>query len=131
MAEKAYLDKDKRKLGNLLRQAREKNRPNDSMRKIAEELHVSNVTLSYFENGVIIPNPDTYSDIINVLRISGTMRDKIDACYMKLKKTPPPDVCDIVINNKLNNTLRKIGNSKLSNAQIKQIEELIELLIRE
>ena len=126
MTEKTYSIKDKQELGKLLKMAREKKYPHDSKRSVANKMGIPNSTLNYFEDGVSVPAPDTYERMLEVLQPNSDDLISIETCYMQLKNTPPPDVCRTVINNSgLNEALRIVGNSKLSNAQITQIKDLL------
>lgn len=119
------LKRNKIELGNLIKEQRASKSNSLSMRKLAEEIGIPPSNLKYIEDGVNAPSPDVYEKIMNVLNFDNSTRDSMDRLYSLIRKTPPPDVCKIIIaNSELNNLLRILSGHKLSKEQIKQTKNL-------
>lgn len=90
-----------------------------SLRKIAEPSGIPASQLQYIERGNMAPTAEVYSKLVGVLQPDKKQRTKMDQLYMTIRKTPPPDVCELVTNNPdLIQLLRAIGNAKLTKNEI-------------
>ena len=114
----------KTKLGKSIKKLREQK--GYSQRELARlvDLHPSN--MKYIEDGVNAPSPEKYLSIIQSLLPNNKDRDKLDSLYSIVRGTPPPDVCNIICENKgLNDVLRIIDGKTLSTNQIEQLKLLV------
>lgn len=70
-----------------------------SLRKIAEPSGIPASQLQYIEKGTMTPTADVYPKLLKTLNPSQKQRTKMDCLYMAIRKTPPPDICDLIVNN--------------------------------
>jgi len=121
------LSKDKTDLGKLIKKIRTRNNTDAiSMRKLAEAVEIPPSNMKYIEDGINAPSPAVYEKIIKHLHPSDKERAKLDRLYSAIRGTPPPDVCEIIINNKgMNNALRKISGHTLSEQQISELDAML------
>ena len=120
----------KQKLGIKITELRKSK--NISQRELARQIHVPNSNMKYFEDGINVPSPETYSNIIAVLSPTVAQRRKMDSLYSAVRGTPPPDVCKIMIeNNELNDAIRLLEKKRLSSEESKKIREFIQNLVSE
>ena len=118
------IKKAKQKLGKMIRKLREKQE--FSLRELARAVGLPPSNMKYIEDGVNAPSPDKYLDIIRYLSPDSKKRDELDTTYSIIRGTPPPDVCNIICNNKgLNDVLRIIDSKTLSTNQIEQLKLLV------
>lgn len=85
----------KKQLGKLIAQCRGDNM---SANKLAIAIGLSRSNLKYIEDGVNAPTAEVYERIIDVLQPPSTKRKKMDDLYMTIRQTPPPDICQTIIN---------------------------------
>ena len=114
----------KTKLGKSIKKLREQK--GYSQRELARlvDLHPSN--MKYIEDGVNAPSPEKYLSILQSLLPNNKDRDKLDSLYSIVRGTPPPDVCNIICENKgLNDVIRIIDGQTLSINQIEQLKLLV------
>ena len=99
MAKKDFTDysEEKANLGKLVAEFRK--RQNYSLRKFAKAIGLPASNLFYIESGVNVPTSEIYSNITQLLRITKAERAKLDTLYGVIRKVPPPDICEILINN--------------------------------
>lgn len=98
-----------KKLGKVIGQCR----GTQSLRKIATPSGISASQLLAIENGTLAPTADVYSRLLNTLQPSEKQQDKMDQLYMDIRKTPPPDICELIISNPdLIATLRTIKKAE-------------------
>ena len=96
-----------------------------SLRQMAKSIGIPPSNLTYIENGVNAPTADIYVLIIQKLAPTEKQRKIMDELYMKIRQTPPPDVCNIILNNKeLGEKIRLLNNVSLSSDQLVSIEKL-------
>ena len=118
------IKKAKQKLGKTIRNLREKKE--FSLRELARAIDLPPSNMKYIEDGVNAPSPDKYLAIIRYLSPDSKKRDDLDTAYSIIRGTPPPDVCNIICENKgLNDVLRIIDGQTLSVNQIKQLKQLV------
>ena len=99
MAKKNFSEqyKEKAELGKLI--AKYRDRQNYSLRKFADAIGLPASNLYYIETGVNAPTAEIYNNITLLLRITKAERAKLDKLYGAIRKVPPPDICEILINN--------------------------------
>lgn len=119
--------KEKKILGLLISDLR--NKRNMSLRKFAEAIEISPSNVTYIENGVNAPTAGVYRKIVSVLVPTSDTLNKMDQLYTEIRKTPPPDVCEILLHNKeLGEKIRLLNDVQLSQTQIERIGELFSAL---
>ena len=98
-----------------------------SLRELAKRVEIPPSNMKYIEDGVNAPSQSTYLKVMEVLSPSIDERSKLDDLYAVIRKTPPPDVCEIVIENyELFEVIRLVDSQRLSKNQIKRAKELFE-----
>ena len=104
-----------KQMGELIAEIRGKR----SLRNIAEPSGIPASQLQYIERGTMAPTADVYPKLLDVLHPDKKQRTRMDQLYMTIRKTPPPDVCELVTNNPdLIQLLRAIGDAKLTKKEI-------------
>lgn len=125
MAKKDYDNEkhNKETLGKTISKLRiEKN---VSLRYMAKSISIPPSNLTYIEGGKNVPTADLYLKIIDFLQPSEMIRKKMDDLFIKIRHTPPPDVCNILIDNsELGEKLRLLHNVSLTKDQLTSIGEL-------
>ena len=97
-----------------------------SLRKIAEPSGIPASQLQYIERGTMAPTADVYPKLLDVLQPDKKQREEMDQLYMTIRKTPPPDVCELLINNpNLIELLRAMEDAKLSKKDMNSALALI------
>ena len=100
-----------KQMGELITEIRGKR----SLRKVAEPSGIPASQLQYIERGSMAPTAEVYPKLLNALRPDEKQRSKMDQLYMTIRKTPPPDVCEILISNpNLITVLRTMEGAQLS-----------------
>ena len=84
-----------KQLGELIAEIRGQR----SLRKIAEPSGIPASQLQYIEHGSMAPTAEVYPKLLDVLQPDKKQRAEMDRLYMTIRKTPPPDVCELLINN--------------------------------
>ena len=114
----------KTKLGKSIKKLREQK--GYRQRELARAVDLPPSKMKYIEDGVNAPSPEKYLSIIRCLLPNYKDRDKLDSLYSIVRGTPPPDVCNIICDNKgLNDVLRIIDGQTLSINQIEQLKLLV------
>lgn len=86
-----------------------------SLRKVAEPSGIPASQLQYIERGNMAPTAEVYPKLLDALRPDKNQRSRMDQLYMTIRKTPPPDVCEILISNpNLITVLRTMEGAQLS-----------------
>ncbi len=107
-----------KKLGELIKKCRGAH----SLRKIAEPCGIPASQLLSIENGTMAPTADVYLKLLSVLQPDKKSQNEMDKLYMTIRKTPPPDVCELIINNQtLLPLLRAMRKCKLTEKQINSL----------
>ena len=100
-----------KQLGELISEIRGER----SLRKVAEPSGIPASQLQYIERGNMAPTAEVYPKLLNTLHPDKKQRSKMDQLYMTIRKAPPPDVCELLINNpNLITVLRSLKDTKLS-----------------
>ena len=111
-----------KKLGELIRKCRGAR----SLRKIAEPSCIPASQLLSIENGAMSPTADVYPKLLDTLQPDEKQKVELDRLYMTIRKTPPPDVCELLINNpNLITILRAMEDAKLSKKDMNSALALI------
>ena len=106
----------KGELGKLIKSNREAK--DYSQRGLAKAIDLPNSNLKYIEDGINAPSPEVYKNIILQLNPNDKDRDKMDYLYSQIRGTPPPDICEFMIeNDEVFNAIRK-NKYKLTRTQI-------------
>ena len=104
-----------KQMGELIAEVRGKR----SLRKVAEPSGIPASQLQYIERGTMAPTADVYPKLLDTLQPDEKQKAELDRLYMTIRKTPPPDVCELVTNNPdLIQLLRAIGDAKLTKNEI-------------
>lgn len=123
MAKKNFSTESENKiaLGKLISQSR----GTISQRQLAKMIDLPPSNLTYIENGVNAPSPEVYLKIIQTLNPKPRIRGKMDSLYMDIRKLPPPDVCNVLMENgALVDKLRILSGTPLTQEQLQRVEEL-------
>jgi len=123
MAKKNFSSETEKKqsLGKLIAQTR----GNVSQRQLAKMIDLPPSNLTYIENGVNAPSPEVYLKIMQTLNPKSKIRNKMDKLYMEIRKLPPPDVCNVLMENtEIVDKLRILSGLPLSQEQLQKVEEL-------
>ena len=116
-------------LGQLIKSNREAK--GDSQRELARKIKLANSNLKYIEDGINAPSPEVYKKIILLLKPNNKDRGRMDYLYSQIRGTPPPDICEFMIeNNEVFNAIRK-NKYKLTSTQTGQLNKLLESFAEE
>jgi hypothetical protein len=116
-------------LGKLIKSNREAK--DYSQRGLAKVIDLPNSNLKYIEDGINAPSPEVYKNIILQLNPNDKDRDKMDYLYSQIRGTPPPDICEFMIeNDEVFNAIRK-NKYKLTRTQTGQLNKLLESFAEE
>ena len=116
-------------LGKLIKSNREAK--DYSQRGLAKVIDLPNSNLKYIEDGINAPSPEVYKNIILQLNPNDKDRDKMDYLYSQIRRTPPPDICEFMIeNDEVFNAIRK-NKYKLTRIQTGQLNKLLERFAEE
>ncbi|MBQ9966563.1 MAG: helix-turn-helix transcriptional regulator, partial [Clostridia bacterium] len=93
-----------------------------SLRKVAEPSGIPASQLQYIERGSMAPTAEVYPKLLDTLHPDKNQRVKMDQLYMIIRKTPPPDVCALLINNpNLIAVLRTMEGAQLSKNEMETL----------
>ena len=68
------------------------------------------------------PTAEVYGKLLNTLQPKKEQQTEMDRLYMTIRKTPPPDVCELLINNpNLIAVLRSMEDAKLSKREMNSL----------
>ncbi len=111
-------------LGELIKSNREAK--GYSQRGLAKAIDLPNSNLKYIEDGINAPGPEVYKKIILLLKPDDKDRGRMDHLYSQIRGTPPPDICEFIIeNDEVFNAIRK-NKYKLTRTQTAQLNKLLE-----
>ena len=118
-----FQTKEKKSLGVLIHNLRVEKKI--SLRKFAKNIGLPPSNVTYIENGNNAPTAEIYAKVIGLLQPSTEDRRKMDNLYSKIRNSPPPDVCAVLLkNSKLSEKLKLLDGVELSQAQLINIEKL-------
>lgn len=123
------LENAKKQLGKEIAKCRGKTR---SQRNLANAIGLPPSNMKYIEDGVNAPSGEVYLKIIAELKPLSRQLKKMDKLYAAIRKTPPPDVCQIINSNQeLFETVRLLGGLILNEEQLKKTEMLFKSFIND
>lgn len=123
-AEKESLNNSKKKLGKLISKCRGDKM---SQSQLAKRVGLARSNMKYIEDGVNAPTADIYKRIIEELLPSPKRKAEMDRLFTKIRRVPPPDVCDVLLNNiQLMNSIQSLYGIQITDDQSKKISALIE-----
>lgn len=126
VSESTEIIKAKQKLGQTIKKLRESQKETISLRKLASLVNLPPSNMKYIEDGVNAPTAEVYDAIIRNLKPADKLHTEMDRLYTIIRRTPPPDVCDIVRkNNGMNDALRIVKDQELSAQQIASLKALL------
>lgn len=119
MSKKLAVDKETKqamvRMGELIAECRGKR----GLRKIALPSGIQASQLQYIEQGVMAPTAEVYPKLLKELNPDVEQRAEMDQLYMTIRKTPPPDVCELITGNPdLIQLLHALGDAKLTKIEI-------------
>ncbi len=115
------IERHKKKLGKKISELRGKM----SQRELAKQINLSNSNLKYIEDGVNAPTHEIYAAIIKVLSPGPKEQKEMDRLFSLIRKTPPPDVCNIINETEgMNEAIRIIDGVPLNNEQLEKVKVL-------
>jgi len=123
MAKKNFSNEleNKQALGRMIVQCR----CGMSQRQLAKAIGIPPSNLTYIENGINVPTPDVYAKIIKVLAPAIEEHREMDKLYSTIRNTPPPDVCEVILNHDgLCDSLKLLMGKSLTKQDIERIEVL-------
>lgn len=110
------------KLAKLLRECRGE----QSLRKIAGQIGIAASQLQSLEEAKLTPTANVFSKLLVVLRPDEKTKKELEHLYMTIRKTPPPDVCEFIIDHpNLIPLLRSMDGMKLGKREINTIMSMI------
>lgn len=118
----------KKKLGKII----SKCRGETSLRAFAKSVGLPPSNMKYIEDSINAPTAEIYTAIVQNLKPDKKTHDEMDRLYSVIRGAPPPDVCNIVLNQKgMNDTLRIIEGQELSVQQMEDLQKLLTSFITE
>lgn len=122
MSKKVAVDKATeramKKLGELIAECRGER----SLRQIAFPSGISASQLQSIERGILAPTADVYSKLLATLQPDEKQKAELDRLYMTIRKTPPPDVCELLISHpNLITILRSMEDAKLNKKEMNSV----------
>ncbi|MEG0077027.1 hypothetical protein [Anaerorhabdus sp.] len=122
VAKDKVIEKLKKQLGVEIIKCRGETR---SQRSLAMALGLPPSNMKYIEDGINAPSGEIYGKIIDELKPPPKNRGKMDELYSRIRKVPPPDICNIINENReLYKLIRFLNGVTLTNEQLKQTEDL-------
>lgn len=114
----------KEELGQLIKFNRKAK--GESQRGLAKAIDLPNSNLKYIEDGINAPSFEIYKKIMIELNPNSKDRERMDYLYSRIRGTPPPDICEFLMDNaELYRAIR--GNEfKLGKEQIEKISLIID-----
>ena len=89
---------------------------------LASAAGIPRSNMKYIEDGRNAPTAIVYKRIINALLPDAETKQKMDRLYMQIRKTPPPDICEIFSSNpEWIEVFRSLKESNISAEQIMQM----------
>lgn len=113
------LQECKLRLGELIKECR----GTMSQRKLAAQVGLVPSHMKSIEDGVLAPTPEVYDKLITTLKPGEAMHSEMDALYMVIRRLPPPDICEWIINNPcMLRVVRRVAAEKLTFEQYDMID---------
>ena len=113
----------KLRLGQLIKDCR----GTMSQRKLAAQVGLVPSHMKSIEDGVHAPTPEVYDKLIATLKPDEVIRSEMDALYMEIRRLPPPDICEWIINNPcMLRVIRRVAAEKLTFEQYDMIDTVFQ-----
>ena len=110
------------KLGRKLAECRGKR----SLRQTSTSAGIPASQLSLIENGTLVPTSDVYAKLLITLNPTDRQRSDMDYLFMAIRKIPPPDVCEAIVNCPgLISAIRIVAGIALTKQQIEKLNSLL------
>ena len=107
------------RLGKLIKECR----GTMSQRKLAAQVGLVPSHMKSIEDGVHAPTSEVYDKLITTLKPGEAMHSEMDALYMAIRRLPPPDICEWIINNPcMLRVVRRVAAEKLTFEQYDMID---------
>ena len=112
----------KKQLGKLIKELRGEL----SMRQLAAAVELSPSNMMYIENGTNAPTAEVYHKLVSALHPNSKTRAEMDQLYMTIRKVPPPDICELILENTdLIDALRQTQGKALTQTQTEGLKALL------
>ena len=109
------------RLGSLIKECRD----TLSQRKLATQVGLVPSHMKAIEDGVHAPTPEVYDKLIAILKPGEVMRSEMDALYMEIRKLPPPDICEWIVDNPcMIRAIRRISDARVTFENYDMIDTL-------
>lgn len=96
-----------------------------SQSKLAQKIGLPRSNMKYIEDGVNAPTAEVYGRLIKELSPEPEVKARMDQLYMQIRKTPPPDVCATLLQNKaLICALQQMSGITMTKEQIDKTTDL-------
>lgn len=96
-----------------------------SQSKLAQKIGLPRSNMKYIEDGINAPTAEVYERLIQELSPEPKVKARLDQLYMQIRKTPPPDVCATILQNKaLISVLQQINGTTMTKEQIDKTADL-------
>lgn len=116
------------RLGSLIKECRD----TLSQRKLAAQVGLVPSHMKSIEDGIHVPTPEVYDKLITILKPGATMRSEMDNLYMEIRKLPPPDICEWIVNNPcMIGAIRRIPDVRLTFEHLDMIDTLFQAIAKE
>ena len=103
-----------------------------SLRQLALQVGIAPSNMKYIEDGVNAPTAEVYGKLIAILKPSAEERQAMDVLYMSLRATPPPDICEWILNNpEVIASIRRIRGRNLMAHQMELVDTLFDSIDKE
>ena len=103
-----------------------------SQRRLAAQVGLVPSHMKSIEDGVHAPTPEVYDKLITTLKPGEVMRSEMDALYMEIRRLPPPDICEWIINNPcMLRVIRRVAAEQLTFEQYDMIDMVFQAVASE
>ena len=111
-----------KKLGKKLAECRSKR----SLRNVSDPCGIPASQLLSIENGTLAPTSEVYAKLLITLNPTDRQRSDMDYLFMAIRKIPPPDVCEAIVNCPgLISAIRTVAGIALTKQQIEKLNSLL------
>lgn len=118
----------KHRLGEVIKECRGA----ISQRKLAAQIGLVPSHMKSIEDGVNAPTPEVYDKLITTLKPGEVARSEMDALYMEIRRLPPPDICEWIINNPcMLRVIRRVAAEQLTFEQYDMIDMVFQAVASE
>ena len=97
-----------------------------SLRNVSDPCGIPASQLLSIENGMLAPTSEVYAKLLMTLNPTDKQRSDMDHLFMAIRKVPPPDVCEVIINCPgLIPAIRAVDGIVLTEQQIETLNSLL------